>query len=361
MAFHYRFDAYARRYPRAPGDPGALNPARTARNLLDLRATLDDDSSSNHVPRKSSHERLLLATWNIQSFGASQRYEESFWYIAEVLSRFDVIAVQEVKRDLGELDKVCDLLGPWWRYLVSDVTEGDAGNHERLAYLYDIRKIRHAGLAGELVLPPVIDAEGRTRSPRQIARTPFVVGFKTAWFQFTMATVHIMWGHEQADHPVRVEEIRQLAEFLDARRGHTGTWSGNLILLGDFNMFRQDGMASEAFEDYGFRIPHRRSDVPPTNVGRSARFYDQIVFALEDDVAGPHQIGVVDFFDAVYTDEKFSDYAGDLRTASGVLPSNPLRYYRNQWRRRQMSDHLVLWTELQVDFSGPYLERMVAV
>ncbi len=55
-------------------------------------------------------------------------------------------------------------------YVVSDVTVGTAGNGERLAFLYDRRKVRFDGLAGELVLPPV-RVEGRPcRSPRSPAR-----------------------------------------------------------------------------------------------------------------------------------------------------------------------------------------------
>ncbi|MFT5392911.1 MAG: endonuclease/exonuclease/phosphatase family metal-dependent hydrolase [Gammaproteobacteria bacterium] len=304
---------------------------------------------------KTSHERLLAATWNNQSLGNSTRYEESFSYIAEVLSRFDVIAVQEVKRDLGELDKLCTLLGPWWRYLVSDVTEGHRGNQERLVYVFDIRKVRHSGLADELVLPAQADADGEMRAPRQIARTPFAVGRKAARFNSIIATVHISWGEEQPDHPLRVEEVRQIAKFLDQGRGQTRTLSRNLILLGHFTIFNPRSEAVAAFESVGFHIPHEREHLRASNAGKDARYYDQIAFAFDDAVPAPHQMGVVDVFEAVYTDEKFAEYAPTLRTASGRIPANVGSYYRHHWRRRQMADHAVLWAELSVDFSGEYL------
>ena len=69
----------------------AFNATRTASNLIDLRRQLDSE-----VPGRTIFETLLLATWNIQAFGGSSRTEESLWYIAEILSRFDLIAVQEV-------------------------------------------------------------------------------------------------------------------------------------------------------------------------------------------------------------------------------------------------------------------------
>lgn len=47
------------------------------------------------------------------------------------------------------------VLGPQWQVIISDVTEGSAGNGERLAYLYDSERVQASGLVGEIVLPPV--------------------------------------------------------------------------------------------------------------------------------------------------------------------------------------------------------------
>jgi len=32
-------------------------------------------------------------------------------------------------------------------------------------------------------------------------------------------------------------------------------------------------------------------------------------------------------------------------------------YYRNHWRRRQMSDHLIMWLELKIDYGEEYLKK----
>jgi hypothetical protein len=134
-----------------------------------------------------------------------------------------------------------------------------------------------------------------------------------------------------------------------------------MILLGDFNMFDPNGVAARALANSGFSIPHGRSDLRATNVGKEARFYDQIAYLFENsDGMLPTSIGVVDFFDAVYSDDKFADYAAGLRTASGSAPADPLRYYRNSWRRREISDHLLLWVQLPIDFSNRHLNRFAA-
>ena len=355
MGHAYDFDRFLIQHPRQEGDRRRLSPERVAQNLLDLRATLDDPQSFNYVPPKTDNQ-LLLATWNIQHFGSTKRYDESLWYIAEILSRFDLIAVQEVKQSLRDLELVTQLLGPWWKYIVSDVTAGDPGNEERLAYLFDNRRVRFSGLAGEIVLPPIEDAQGNLYPARQLVRTPYMAGFMAGWFSFILSTVHLIWGEEEQDYTPRVEEVEQLTDFLVNRQSEHGAWSRNMILLGDFNMFDPNGIAARALTNSGFSIPHGRGDLRATNVGEEARFYDQIAFLLEDaERLNPSSLGVVDFFDAVYSDDKFSDYRDELRTASGAVPANPWRYYRNYWRRREMSDHLLLWVQLPIDFSNIHL------
>jgi endonuclease/exonuclease/phosphatase family metal-dependent hydrolase len=359
MGHAYDFDHFLIQHPRKEGDRRRLIPERTARNLLDLRATFEDPQSLNFVPAKSE-SHLLLATWNIQHFGSTERYDESLWYIAEVLSRFDLIAIQEVKQSLRDLELVTQLLGPWWKYIVSDVTAGEPGNEERLAYLFDNRRVRFSGLAGEIVLPPIEDAEGHLYPVRQLVRTPYMAGFKAGWSSFILSTVHLIWGEEVEGFAPRVEEVEQITDFLVNRRSEHGAWSRNMILLGDFNMFDPGGVAAQALTNSGLSIPHGREDLRATNVGQEARFYDQIAFLLEDaEIMNPSSLGVVDFFDAVYSDEKFADYREDLRTAAGAVPANPLKYYRQYWRRREMSDHLLLWVQLPIDFSNTHLTGVI--
>lgn len=357
MAFYYDFESWVREHPAADGDRRALDVSRTARNLIDLRASLDDPDAANYVPPKTTYERLLVATWNIQHFGSTRRYEESFFYIAEVLSRFDLIAIQEVKQSLEDLETVRRLLGKWWRFIVTDVTAGDDGNEERLAFLYDTRKVRFGGMAGEMVLPPVEDEDGNEVPAHQLARTPILAGFRSGWFNFLVSAVHLYWGEDQADHPMRVEEVNQFAQNLAGRVDEPGAWSRNLLILGDFNMFEPDGDAAAALTEAHFTIPHGRANLRATNVGQEARFYDQIAYLFADrqDLEAT-RIGVVDPFDAVYTDEKFADYEAELRKADGTLPADPLSYYRHHWRRRELSDHLLLWAELPTEFANPYLQ-----
>ena len=73
--------------------------------------------------------------------------------VAEILSRFDVIAIQEVRGNIKALRWIMRFLGSHWSFLMTDVTRGDRGNQERMAFLFDTRRVQLSGLACELVLP----------------------------------------------------------------------------------------------------------------------------------------------------------------------------------------------------------------
>ena len=130
--------------------PGMTKPEkkRTIENLLPLRGGLKDE-----LPPKIADVNLLIASWNIKEFGhTTQRLYESYFYIAEILSHFDLVIIQEIKSGLDDLYRVMSILGPGWKYLVNDITEGTKGNSERSAYLFNAKRVEFAGLAGEIVL-----------------------------------------------------------------------------------------------------------------------------------------------------------------------------------------------------------------
>ena len=172
--------AYADLNPRGllGRDWAADEPARVRAidRLLALRTALSSDAGP--PPRRPG--TLVLGTWNLREFDSESwgtRLPESYAYIAEVIDRFDLVAVQEVRSDLRALEALLERLGKHWAYLVSDVTEGKAGNRERLAFLYDTTKVRFLGIAGELVLPPV--SKGGAQVPaQQVARTPLMATFQ---------------------------------------------------------------------------------------------------------------------------------------------------------------------------------------
>ncbi len=286
----------------------------------------------------------------------------------EIISHFDLVAVQEVREDLKALEKVRKVLGrDNWDYVVTDVTEGSPGNRERLAFLYDKRKVRFAGVAGELLIPPKeIKAKGKKtvyEASNQLYRTPFVVGFQAGWFKFLLTTVHMIYGKDKADDPKRVEEIRLVADFLKERAESGRSWSRNLILLGDFNIFGRDDTTMDQLKNAGFNVPEVLQNVPATNVGKKKRHYDQIAFQIADQRLTYLNGGVFDFYNHVFTADDEKKYAKAMGERYHISAKGKSRtdsqkstYYKTYWRTHQMSDHLVMWIELGIDFGMEYLE-----
>jgi endonuclease/exonuclease/phosphatase family metal-dependent hydrolase len=263
-------------------------------------------------------------------------------------------------------------LGPRWRYLVSDVTRGKAGNSERLAFVYDTSKVQFLGMAGELVLPP-LETDGKAVPVQQVARTPLMAAFQVGWTRFVLATVHILFGSDTAEPLARVEEIRQVARFLRERVDDPDEPTRNFIVLGDFNIFSESDATMQALvEDGGFSVPEGVTRIPGTNVPRN-RKYDQIAFRSAGGFfQATGAAGAFDFYDHVFTGDDADTYRQYIdayisaRAAAGHRSPKPptsasraLTQFR-MWRTYQMSDHLPLWAEFRVDFTDDYLTQALS-
>ena len=346
------------------------NPQRTASKLLALK-----DALAAQVPQKCD-DKVLLATWNIREFDSAaygDRSLECLYYIAEIISHFDLIAVQEVREDIGALEEVLSILGKNnWDYIVSDVTDGKPGNRERMAFVYNKTSVSFNRVAGEIVIPPkqVKTASGKKvyEPSNQLYRTPYMCGFRVGWSYLLLSTVHIIYGESTADNPNRVEEIKTVADFLAKRSRERQDYDrNNLVLLGDFNIFSPEDVTMRAITDAGFTVPAELQHIPPTNVGKKPRHYDQIAFKPKTDrFETTGEAGVFDFFEYVYTDADEATYSAEmgdayLKTSKGKVRGAKAKssYYRTYWRTHQMSDHLPMWVQLRTNFAEEYLQKIV--
>ncbi len=329
---------------------------RTIDGLTRLRTAL-----STAIPTRTITATLLLATWNIREFDSGKygyRPDEAYYYIAEVLSRFDLIAIQEVREGLYPLQRIQQLLGAdWWSYLVTDVTLGASGNAERMAYLYDRRKVRFTGLAAELVLPRPHHARDE---PVQLARSPYLAGFQVGGAFLTLATVHIYFGRGTATDPRRLNEITSLSRTIAKAANKLSVVPqpgpgvrpepGNLLLLGDFNIFNRRDVTMRAITEAGFVIPESLQSVPGSNVYKD-RHYDQIAYFKQLSHLQPTgRAGVFDVYDHVYRLADAALYAKERQARPG-------RSFRD-WRTYRISDHLPMWIEFSIDATDAYLGNL---
>jgi endonuclease/exonuclease/phosphatase family metal-dependent hydrolase len=331
---------------------------RVAAGIIKLRR----EFKKQGVPARNLTQTLLLATWNIREFGKNAKFgprtSESKQYIAEIISHFDLIAIQEVNHDLKDLKSVLALLGDWWDYIVTDITDGRSGNDERIAFVYDSRKVRFDHVAGEVVFP----ATGGKKVV-QAARSPFLCAFKSGWRRFSLCSVHIYYGTANPNDRRRVSEIATLAQLLAARNARRARSPDgepdNVILLGDFNIFNKSGdKTSKALADAGFIVPTPIRKLPSGSNLTTAKYYDQIAYLdPRQRLRDTSRAGIFDFQRAVYGSDEEKTYASEMADTDPIKYKRAVKksnYYK-QWRTFQLSDHLPLWIELQIDFSGGYI------
>jgi len=308
-------------------------PAAVVETLRKLSAGLDV-----HIPAKVVDRNLLIGTWNIQALAritkrwtpkaddSPKRNLADLCCIAEIVSRFDVVALVEVKRNLEALRLLMDVLGPDWSFIVTDTVEGEPGNDERLGFVFDRRRVQLAGLAGEIVIPDseLRNADAILRS--QFARTPYAVSFRTGSKAFTLVSIHVIWGSGPSD---RTPELRRFAKWLYEQSRDPDDFNRNMIALGDFNIDRHDDPNWQAFVvEFGLSPPDKLLDVPRT-VGDSTAehsYFDQIAW-----------------FNKGKGSALTLNYSGE---AGGFMWTDYL--LEGEQRRRKesrISDHYPLWAE----------------
>ncbi len=318
-------------------------PDYVVEDIVRLRRRLD----ATEVPPRQTDHNFILGTWNIRSLGgyhdqwsenpgSPKRNLRGLALIAEVIQRFDVVAIQEVKRETSALRLLTErFLGPHWSVMMSDVTAGAKGNTERSAYLYDTRRVSPSGLAGEIVLPPTPDGDPQ----EQFDRTPYLVGFNAGGERFALLTAHIRYGDDLSD---RVPELRNLATYtadeIRDRSRFANAEEANLIVLGDFNTDRdEDNDLFEVFLEKGLWVPEELRNLK-TTYGQEAKHYDQIGWFRDDMTLLPTgRAGVVDFAGAVFQE---------------------LTPFQMTFR---VSDHFPLWCEFSTDRSQEALAGVLGV
>lgn len=315
---------------------GVPNPIRS--EMDSLRQALD----AKIPPKRATNRNLLIGSWNIKAFASltrewtasgnvsPKRDQRALWAITEIVSRFDVIAIQEIKGNLRALRTMMKTLGEDWNFLMTDVTRGDAGNDERMGFVFDTSRVRLSGLAGELVVPEKDQGQiGEGALQRQFARTPFAVSFRAGSETFILVTLHVDYGSSSVG---RVPELKGIAQWLDEWARQANAFGHNFIALGDFNIDRHGDELWEAFTSTGLTVPAelhsvKRSIFAKDNDPQLKKYYDQIAWfdkgsrrKLKMDFV---TAGGFDFVPHIYTETNFT----------------------TQTIQHRLSDHYPLWAE----------------
>lgn len=320
-------------------------PAGVRNELTNLSAALD-----RVIPAKRGRRNMLIGTWNVRAFDRMTRKWRSqsgdspirdlsnVLVIAEVVRRFDVVAVQEVRQSAQAFLAMMQVLGGDWAFLVTDVTRGTAGNYERLAFVFDGKRVRPSGLACELVVAAEEAGIEERVLKKQFARTPYAASFVCGSTPFTLVTLHVTWGERPKD---RVPELEEIALWLARWAKGGDPWGSNLIALGDFNIDRKDDPLYQAFTGTGLKSPDPLNHVPrtvfddpdPNAPPNHRNFYDQIAW-----FTGARSIPALSF---EYSNAGMFNFADRLIRADSTTQLS--------WR---ISDHFPLWVEFELPLPG---------
>ena len=168
-----------------------------------------------------SGEELILASFNIRIFSTGSRDDAELALIADRLQQFDLIAVQEL-RDEEVVDRTLQILadrGHAFRAVVSP--PAGRGVKELYAFLYRPDKVQ--ALGPQRLYPDPDDV---------FIREPFWASFQAGQFDFTLVTIHAIYGDSKAARRAEaalLDDIYQLVQGADPDEQ-------DVIVLGDFNL-----------------------------------------------------------------------------------------------------------------------------
>lgn len=315
--------------------PTIVHTVNLSKEIKALR-TYRDSKPELKIPAATS-KNLRVATWNIANLGEQDREDAHLKIIAEIISWFDLIAVQETKENYEDFKKIVGFAGTKYKFIFSDA----AGNNERLAFIYNSSKVKVLEEIGEYAIPPSdyssIKITDVAATFAGFDRSPFLVSFAAGSFKFTLMTVHLYYGDDADPKKLgrRCLEAYAVARWADLRTKSKYTYEGikDVFALGDFNLPKidKDDIIYKALVKRGLQLPDHTSLVY-SNISNDQQ-YDQIAF-LPGSKTRILSDGVFPFDNAVFADI----YNSNLTKPS--IFRGYIKYY--------ISDHRPMWMELDI-------------
>jgi endonuclease/exonuclease/phosphatase family metal-dependent hydrolase len=299
---------------------------------IDALRTYRDTEPGRAIPPKA-RDALLLATWNIANLGLQDRIDDDYRLIAEIISWFDLVAVQEVNDDLRGVQTIHTHLPGEYQLLFSDAS----GNQERQAFLYDHTKVAQLDEVGRLSIPPSqlaqIKLPGTTVTFPGFDRGPYLGSFQSDAFRFMLVNVHLFFGSDDpADVQRRALETFAVAWWANRRHRDPHSYVADIIPLGDFNLPKaaKGDAVFDALTRRGLVIPPHTSQIGSAIASDS--HFDQIAFFPGGTQARfTGQMNVFDFDGALFHD----------------LFASHTRVQFLAYTRFHISDHRPLWTQFK--------------
>ncbi|KVV14352.1 endonuclease/exonuclease/phosphatase family protein [Flavobacterium sp. TAB 87] len=246
--------------------------------------------------------QVKLVSWNIENIGKSKSDQE-ISFIANTISDFDLVAIQEVVAGFGGTQAIARLAdelnrgGTKWNYIVSDPTSSSAYKTERYAFLWKNTTIK---LVGKPWLEEKYNLE--------IDREPFYATFQYKKKQFTVVNFHAITKNKQPEREIK------FFKFLPFQYPTL-----NLIFVGDFNCPQSHTVFN----------PLNKMGYKPVLVGQKTSLKKSCIDS---------QCLASEFDNIFYNDLKIT-----IKSA-GIIPF--FKIFGTLQEARKISDHIPIWAEI---------------
>ncbi len=272
-------------------------------NDVEIPSIIPDSETTDPTSKPTSSKELesfKVVSWNLYNIGISKDDEE-VKFIANMLKRYHIIAIQEISTKLSgprAVVKLKDELGRTtgkWDYIISDPTVGPGS--ERYAYLWRTDLLSLSGRPW--LVKPLED---------KVDREPFMARFKTGDKTMLLANFHAV--------PTSKKPQNEIQHLVDLHRLYR---NDNLLIMGDFNL-------SQKHEAYNTL---------------KQRGYDPILVNQKTSLRRTSING--DYLAQEY-DNLFYNNSVFVLKRSGILDFVPK--FESLKAAREISDHLPIWCEL---------------
>jgi deoxyribonuclease-1-like protein len=270
-------------------------------------------AAASAQPAPKPWDALLIASFNIQVFGASKLSKPNVVEIlARVVRKFDIVAIQEVRAKsddiLPRFLQAVNADGSRYHYVIGP-REGRTSSKEQYVFVYDTTRVE----VDPSSLGTIPDPSDRLHRPPLVARFRTLVHPPQAAFTFWLVNTH-------TDPDEVPQELAALSDvFVAMQRTHPD--EDDVIMLGDLNAGPPQFGSFQRIPGIGWAVAGTTTNT------RRTKTYDNLVFARPQTA---EYLGAWGVF--------------DLQTAFGLPLDNAL----------EVSDHNPVWAAFSpVEIRGP--------
>ncbi|MCP3880955.1 MAG: hypothetical protein GY701_21545 [Sulfitobacter sp.] len=225
-----------------PNPEHIFDPGAEIAGLLAHRDNVPADPAEDRRIPPPTAGHVLLGSWNIANLGVHKRRPSDWDVIAELLSWFEIVAIQEIADDRSDLEAVLGRLPGYFSVVFND----RAGNDERAAFVFDTRRVTLGPKIGEVVIVESdrkhVKLDGIDRKFGGFNRNPYIATFTIENTDLLIANCHLLWGpddtaaQKKASREKRQLEAYAIARWCDLRRNDKHRYTRHILAMGDFNL-----------------------------------------------------------------------------------------------------------------------------